>query len=155
VLRQEYKRKRIGEHCKDLCNGGGENGFWTGRLNQMMYRQDKTWRRGRRLGFCFKERLIRNSPAHLLSFLLLRSTLEYLTRLCLPSLAYLFLYSIMSAMSVPPPQTQSREMFLVKSTSIIKIAYSSLSRSLSGNLKSSLDQSPTLGHHAHQNVSAP
>jgi hypothetical protein len=38
-------------------------------------------------------------------FFLLRGTLEYLTRLCLPSLACHFPYSIRSAMSIPPRQT--------------------------------------------------
>jgi len=51
VLGREYKRKNTGKQCKDLGNGGGENGVWTGRLNQMMYRKDKTWRREEDLDF--------------------------------------------------------------------------------------------------------
>jgi hypothetical protein len=55
VLRQEYKWKETGEQCKERCNGGGENGVVSARLNQMMYRQD--WRRGRRPGVGFRDRL--------------------------------------------------------------------------------------------------
>jgi hypothetical protein len=48
VLTQEYKWKEIGKQCKEVCNGGGENGDVSARLNQMMYHQDledgqKTW----------------------------------------------------------------------------------------------------------------